>query len=1030
MKKISKINLKNFRAFYGENEINFNNKDDKPADLVCIYGKNGSGKTSLFDGIEWFFTGDINLLKKDLKNNVAKYTGDILKNQSATEEEKAWVSIEYSDKKSGKRTVTKRHDSENDYGKGQPSGECKNIINEKQILPHSRIDSFVYASKPSDVYVEWGNIWDPDNRWRTLFESAHKVYKEYKNEYEEYESQVQQLEKAIVELNIEEVVNRYNHGVTLYNKMKIEEIPELLPLYYQEKQAIVTSDISDCNNLLPTLYEYIEKKKEIVGKYEYLEANFRNYKVQKQKEQDWTYRIKKWEHIIEMCRGKRNMICEQEKIEDQKLKAEQKKRDLAETFTNDWFENYENYVRNYTQFRSVNETLKNIQVELDKLNESILTSQKQKKDAEKEKIEISLQSKTWKTQLDSIAEQEKVLLKLEQENNLKIDYNLMEQIALYEQELSFLEEMQLGKISPLENSEDQLISWLKNLNETKCKIEENLNSKKEIENILEEEYGQMQEWIGNMETLLALAHKEIEKDNMCVCPICKAKYTDKEELLKRLDISDQQSRLIELKKKLDDAKIEKEKEQKKFDDHVVQMQLMIQEKKHEIESCRDEYQEVLRQKKEKYEQIQNDLQRIRQNKTALTSNAAIELDVPSETISVETIEEISKRTIEKVCSDINEIDRNLETLLEKKHEIERNQKEYETTLEICKKNTEEFECTDNQEKLEQMQKYDIHSSNDWKVQMGNLNREIENYTENLKQLQEKLGKYKIYRTKNIEKYEHLYWLLQGKREETWVMEYEQIEKMCSPLKKLSLKVIRKNIEEIREKTRIVQEKTEIFNRELQNFRIWNCVESYNTLIEKHNGLNEKLNVSLDKQKIANGILKKVQTRLEEYIKDTFGDATINRIYSKIEPHKRFTKLQYKIGFNEKEAPEMYRSVMEDADENAHIMPELFFSSAQLNTVALSIFLGGALTSTNVKLHTLFIDDPIGHFDDLNVLSFIDVLRTIISKTEWQIIISTHEKNFYEMMKVKLNPNYYNSKFFRFYDEGKLVVDEKLNVEGV
>ena len=310
--------------------------------------------------------------------------------------------------------------------------------------------------------------------------------------------------------------------------MKIEEIPELLPLYYQEKQAIVTSDISDCNNLLPTLYEYIEKKKEIVGKYEYLEANFRNYKVQKQKEQDWTYRIKKWEHIIEMCRGKRNMICEQEKIEDQKLKAEQKKRDLAETFTNDWFENYENYVRNYTQFRSVNETLKNIQVELDKLNESILTSQKQKKDAEKEKIEISLQSKTWKTQLDSIAEQEKVLLKLEQENNLKIDYNLMEQIALYEQELSFLEEMQLGKISPLENSEDQLISWLKNLNETKCKIEENLNSKKEIENILEEEYGQMQEWIGNMETLLALAHKEIEKDNMCVCPICKAKYTDKD----------------------------------------------------------------------------------------------------------------------------------------------------------------------------------------------------------------------------------------------------------------------------------------------------------------------------------------------------------------------------------------------------------------------------------------------------------------------------------------------------------------------
>ena len=104
-------------------------------------------------------------------------------------------------------------------------------------------------------------------------------------------------------------------------------------------------------------------------------------------------------------------------------------------------------------------------------------------------------------------------------------------------------------------------------------------------------------------------------------------------------------------------------------------------------------------------------------------------------------------------------------------------------------------------------------------------------------------------------------------------------------------------------------------------------------------------------------------------------------------------------------------------------PELFFSSAQLNAVALSVFLGGALSSYNSKVKTIFIDDPIGHFDDLNVLSFIDVIRTIISETDWQIIISTHEENFYEIMKVKLNPQYYNSKFLVFKDEGIVVEDE-------
>ena len=57
-----------------------------------------------------------------------------------------------------------------------------------------------------------------------------------------------------------------------------------------------------------------------------------------------------------------------------------------------------------------------------------------------------------------------------------------------------------------------------------------------------------------------------------------------------------------------------------------------------------------------------------------------------------------------------------------------------------------------------------------------------------------------------------------------------------------------------------------------------------------------------------------------------------------------------------------------------------------------------------------------------MLSFIDVLRTIIEETNWQIIISTHEESFYEIMKVKLNPQNYNSKFLVFKEEGKVEED--------
>ena len=82
-----------------------------------------------------------------------------------------------------------------------------------------------------------------------------------------------------------------------------------------------------------------------------------------------------------------------------------------------------------------------------------------------------------------------------------------------------------------------------------------------------------------------------------------------------------------------------------------------------------------------------------------------------------------------------------------------------------------------------------------------------------------------------------------------------------------------------------------------------------------------------------------------------------------------------------------------------------------------------LNGHGTSVYTILIDDPIGHFDDINVLSFIDVLRTIINKTNWQIIISTHEENFYEIMKVKLSSEYYNSKFFVFESEGRIIQDK-------
>ena len=177
---------------------------------------------------------------------------------------------------------------------------------------------------------------------------------------------------------------------------------------------------------------------------------------------------------------------------------------------------------------------------------------------------------------------------------------------------------------------------------------------------------------------------------------------------------------------------------------------------------------------------------------------------------------------------------------------------------------------------------------------------------------------------------------------------------------------------------------------MSDLSIKESINTYNRLEEERIKLQEKEHFVTRKLEIAEKIFFSAQRQLEEHIKNVFGGITISHIYEKIEPHKRFRQLEYQIGFNNDGVPELYIKVLNDKEEG--VIPELFFSSAQLNTVALSVFLGGALTAINPKIKTIFIDDPIGHFDDLNVLSFIDVLRTIISETDWQLIISTHEEN--------------------------------------
>jgi exonuclease SbcC len=171
-------------------------------------------------------------------------------------------------------------------------------------------------------------------------------------------------------------------------------------------------------------------------------------------------------------------------------------------------------------------------------------------------------------------------------------------------------------------------------------------------------------------------------------------------------------------------------------------------------------------------------------------------------------------------------------------------------------------------------------------------------------------------------------------------------------------------------------------------------------------------------------LKNEKENLEKYLKETidsfFYTELINKIYSKIDPHPNNYRIEFDCDFSDsKPRLQVYTS---DSD-NKKTIPALYFSSAQINILSLSIFLARALKASNSKtkesIKCIFIDDPIQSMDSINILSFIDLFRSLSVNLDRQLIVSTHEENFHLLLQKKIPEKLFDSKFIQFETFGKL-----------
>lgn len=170
-------------------------------------------------------------------------------------------------------------------------------------------------------------------------------------------------------------------------------------------------------------------------------------------------------------------------------------------------------------------------------------------------------------------------------------------------------------------------------------------------------------------------------------------------------------------------------------------------------------------------------------------------------------------------------------------------------------------------------------------------------------------------------------------------------------------------------------------------------------------------------------MKNVTACLEEQIRSYFYTDLLNGIYRKIDPHPAFKKVEFSPKFGVGERPQLNIVI---SDEQGNIVsPNLYFSSAQLNILSLSVFLARAIHAKHngKPLGVILIDDPIHSMDSINVLSMIDMLRNISVQFDKQIIISTHDENFFELLQKKIPTDIFDSKFITLESYGVVAKSE-------
>lgn len=1033
--KINRMELQNFRRYEGNLKVDLTGKNRKPSAFTLIYAKNGYGKTSLFDGLEYVLKGEVDRIVDLLKNN---NKGQLLKgaiyHNKKYAEKVAYSQIELDSGKIIKRNVASVQEGKNDC-RLNPLGKNNGLdivgpTKEKEkwnqiILPHDKIDTFISAHTPTEKYGEWMKSAPELHGEHERFIESYKILRDKEISLEKMEKEIKELKKELNKIeNSKVAVIRLNQLCKEYNSLvKPEEI-----LNFDEKNSSleiytnllnkIAKRIRNIRDEILNSYDLKLEKGEKIKNGEIKDTESLEFALSNEEDKKRKY-INQRENHIKYVNVIKDIKETEEKLD--KLKKEKDPLDTIYEFDEKKVKEEKNrYLELDKEMTEIKETEEYFELEEIKLekafNELLKKIEKMNKIIDSKEMLNLIENK-----IEIISKGEKnILFKRQDIQKIKESVNKLDElINLRKIELKRIEAIKI----PENISKFPIIKWaeveyfLSNEEQMQLKkyescwreLKKELKVREEIQS-QENEIAKKTKEICELGTEFLLNHRD-----QTICPLCKESFANWEELFERVNQVEKVTKKERLEKRqlIIDGISELDFEYEKF------YSMFLAKKENEQVKLIDQIIAYEHEKNNK--EIHLEKHRI--------EIASLEKEIQ---LNIEWLKKqdivLNEYSIEKWRAWLENEETNCKKLQLQKDELS---KKLEKLHVIRQKNQKHIENKTKQKesiiansKLYSMILFLMKKSDEFDVEFerNSLKKCIE-----LLKIEEKKKRNDLIQYKGYEQIDETDINQKISECDRKINNLQELKKEASIFEKFTPKGMEESIDMWKKEKRNYETQLELLYEMQEENSAKTYFEKYTTIfkrieIQNKNRKNKELQIQEVKKNY-----EKEKNNLEIKLEDYFSQAIMNEIYQKIDPHEVMKNVTYHLNFNEKDEPQLFIEVCEKEEAGKEFYrPETYFSTAQLNTVAFSSFFGRALAANNLPIKTICIDDPIGHFDDMNILGFTDMIRCILEKQDCQIIMSTHEEKVYQIMKRKLDSNFYNTLFIQLDNSEKVVWDKTNN----